>query len=167
MSDIPDNDKEYVLGFCFEGPEVRNRFVVLIEKQRPDWQQDRFNGVGGHTKVGESPIDAMTREFREETGVVTLPDQWLKFATMSFQNGTAVHCFAMADTTAVASVYSQPGGEPIHVLGREFARTHARCLDNIRWLMEMGLAKLDRPKSPVVTIQYPFHDRVSQIIATH
>lgn len=57
--------KTYVLGFCFN-PSLDK--VVLIRKNRPDWQLGKLNGVGGHVKPGETTQAAMTREFREETG---------------------------------------------------------------------------------------------------
>lgn len=58
--------KHYVLGFAFDS---RNR-VVLIHKERPDWQRGKWNGVGGHINEGELPYSAMVREFKEETGVL-------------------------------------------------------------------------------------------------
>lgn len=85
---------KYVLGFAFTESK---QMVVLIEKQKPEWQKGKFNGVGG--KVEESdpdPMYAMTREFQEETGV--LIHTWDHFADMVFENdimggGAIVHCF--------------------------------------------------------------------------
>lgn len=54
---------EYVVGFlCSSGS------VVLIRKQRPAWQFGRLNGIGGHIELNETPLAAMQREFKEETG---------------------------------------------------------------------------------------------------
>lgn len=55
-----------VCGFLFSHDTER---VVLIRKNRPDWQKGRFNGVGGKVEEGEYALDAMRREFEEETGV--------------------------------------------------------------------------------------------------
>lgn len=41
--------------------------VALIRKRRPTWQEGRLNGPGGHDVPGESPFDAMVRNFKEET----------------------------------------------------------------------------------------------------
>lgn len=67
---------EYVLGFAFMGDEV-----VLIEKQRPDWQRGFLNGVGGKVEAFDPYAqEAMTREFLEETGVKTTPQDWVYYA---------------------------------------------------------------------------------------
>ncbi len=56
----------YVAGFLFEPYMER---VVLIQKEKPTWQKGRLNGVGGKMELGETPLQAMQREFREETGL--------------------------------------------------------------------------------------------------
>lgn len=71
--------KRYVLGFAFDTYGER---VVLIEKQKPTWQAGKHNGVGGKIEEGETPIDAMVREFREETGVSTLERNWRQLGFM-------------------------------------------------------------------------------------
>ncbi len=42
--------KTMVAGFLFD--ESRER-VVLIKKQKPEWQSGRLNGVGGKIEPGE------------------------------------------------------------------------------------------------------------------
>jgi 8-oxo-dGTP diphosphatase len=55
--------QSYVLGFCFSRD---HRKVVLIAKTKPPWQAGRLNGVGGRVETGETPAQAVAREFREE-----------------------------------------------------------------------------------------------------
>lgn len=51
--------------------------IVLIAKMRPAWQIGMFNGVGGKMDKGnETPTQAMSREFLEETGLLIPEDQW-------------------------------------------------------------------------------------------
>lgn len=57
--------KEYVVGFLFSKYE----HVILIKKQKPEWQKGKWNGVGGKIEAGESPLAAMIREFKEETDI--------------------------------------------------------------------------------------------------
>lgn len=65
--------KKYVLGFAFD---EYNDHVVLIKKNRPEWQAGKYNGVGGKVEVGELHSEAMVREFHEETGILTEYKDW-------------------------------------------------------------------------------------------
>jgi 8-oxo-dGTP diphosphatase len=79
---------EYVLGFAFDS----NEEVVLIRKNKPDWQRGLLNGVGGKIEENESSYAAMVREFHEETGVRL--HGWDNFARMEFREVNVVHCYA-------------------------------------------------------------------------
>jgi len=58
--------EKYACGFMFNQERTH---VALINKLRPSWQYNKLNGVGGHIEDGESPEEAMSREFMEEAGV--------------------------------------------------------------------------------------------------
>lgn len=56
----------YVVGFAFD----KNREnVLLMRKNRPDWQKGYLNGLGGHVENNEYPLYAMNREAYEEAGI--------------------------------------------------------------------------------------------------
>lgn len=62
---------EYVCGFLFSPSLGR---VCLIHKRRgPSSVIGRWNGVGGKIEKHEQPLQAMSREFQEETGVYLSP----------------------------------------------------------------------------------------------
>ena len=61
-------------GFLFT---PSGREVLLVQKNRPEWQAGNWNGVGGRAEPGETVDDCMRREFREETGLTT---DWQEFA---------------------------------------------------------------------------------------
>ena len=63
---------QYCLGFGYY-----NDCVVLIKKERPKWQKGFLNGVGGKLEKNETALEAMIREFFEETGQMTTADQWI------------------------------------------------------------------------------------------
>ncbi len=67
----------YVAGFLFS--KDRNS-VLLIRKRRPAWMLNQLNGIGGKIEDGESSLDAMIREFKEETGL-TITD-WSPTVTL-------------------------------------------------------------------------------------
>lgn len=56
---------EYVVTFLFNHDYTK---VWLIEKQKPEWQKGRLNGIGGKIENGETPVDAAFRELQEEAG---------------------------------------------------------------------------------------------------
>lgn len=66
----------YCLGFIFDANRDIN---LMIEKNRPKWQEGLHNGIGGKVENGENPIDAMVRECKEETGL-EIPDEKWKYA---------------------------------------------------------------------------------------
>jgi len=82
---------EYVVGFMFS---ERLQTVLLIRKTKPAWQAGKLNGVGGKIEAGELAIDAMIREFEEETGLRYR--SWLPFHRERFRSGAVVHFFAAA-----------------------------------------------------------------------
>ncbi len=57
---------KYVVGFMFNEKETD---VLLILKNKPAWQLNKFNGIGGKIEKDETPYGAMVREFKEETGL--------------------------------------------------------------------------------------------------
>lgn len=73
--------KRYVVGLMFN--EDRS-MVLLIKKNRPEWQNKKLNGVGGEVGLEERLVEAMRREFSEETGVLTEEKDWRYFARKCF-----------------------------------------------------------------------------------
>jgi len=65
--------KYYVVGF----PISLNNQVLLIKKNRPEWQKGRYNGIGGHIEKGETPLQCIIRECKEETGLITFEQDWI------------------------------------------------------------------------------------------
>lgn len=57
--------KDLVVGLIFDN---KNR-VLLINKLRPEFQKGKLNGVGGKVEDGESHLNAIIRETKEETNL--------------------------------------------------------------------------------------------------
>lgn len=95
----------YVLGFAFGKPFGAHgeRDVLLIKKVRPDWQAGKLNGIGGHVESGELLLDAMVREFEEETGIPTEKREWQMFAELT-GDGWACFVFRAFDLPVIAAM---------------------------------------------------------------
>ena len=66
--------QKYVLGYAFS--EDRS-IVSLVEKLKgPLCNLNKWNGIGGKVETCEEYIDAMVREFHEETGILIGKDDW-------------------------------------------------------------------------------------------
>ncbi len=134
---------EYVNGFMIC---ERTRSVLFIQKNRPDFQKGKWNGIGGKVEPGEQLIDAMVREFREESGIETTGEWWTSCIHL-VQPRYRVHfyrCFvdafpAYRTTTDevvrvwdIDAVYDPVRGHEGEVVGY-------RCptLENMRWIFAM------------------------------
>lgn len=125
--------KSYVLGFFFD---AKATCVLLIRKQRPEWQAGKLNGIGGKIEKDETPHNAMVRECQEETGLSTSAKQWHAFAKILFgASGEEVACFYTSDNL-VASAHQTTDEELIHVsLGKPCGLP---LVHNVGWLVEDG-----------------------------
>jgi 8-oxo-dGTP diphosphatase len=130
MKDQSVDVQHMVVGFCFN---VEETVVVLIEKNRPAWQKDRLNGVGGKVEPGETPYEAMKREFREETGVEL--DGWDHFGDMQGA-GWTVALFRLS-TQMVEAVESKTD-EKIKVVDI-CEIPDLPVLSNLRWMVPLAL----------------------------
>jgi 8-oxo-dGTP diphosphatase len=89
---LPLGRTRYVAGFLIAPDDDR---VLLIRKTHPEWQAGKLNGIGGKIDPGESPLEAMVREFKEEAGLVITG--WQHFLTLNANPNGRVYffrCFA-------------------------------------------------------------------------
>lgn len=121
-----------VLGFYFA---KNSSTVLLVKKARPDWQKGKLNGIGGHIEDGESPEQAMIREFREETG--TEVRDWAKVTILS-GNDWMAHVFrSFGNVMEVQGTEDEPVGyftiNDVANMGMD------KILHNLKWLIPLCL----------------------------
>lgn len=122
----------YCLGFIFTDDTSQ---VVLIRKNKPSWQAGLLNGIGGSIEAGESAIQAMTREAKEEAGVVVKEDLWHHFATMKGGN-FEVSCFKVINSELFSCCVTRTS-EKIEQTSVVLVDM-AECVSNVLWLIEMA-----------------------------
>lgn len=130
-------------------------FVVLIHKDRPGlpWH-DKLMGISGKVEEGETPHQAMIREFKEETAVTLFENDWHQFSILRGTNFDrdregdvnspfAVHSFyhvdALGDDLFRAALTVER--EPIVKLAVDVALTNPELLyPNVTWLLPMAIS---------------------------
>lgn len=117
---------EYVVGFLFD----TNGHVVLIEKNRPEWQAGKMNGIGGKIEPGETPLPAIIREFKEETGVDF--KDWKHFATL---HGNSAKIYAFYGYADKDTFYSCKTMEDEQVGFARADRIPDNAVPNLHWLI--------------------------------
>ena len=122
--------KSYVVGFMFDSSKQK---VVLIRKNKPEWQKGKLNGVGGKIEVDETPIDAMIREYKEETGVIR--NGWDNFLIAAYDDCIVYFfkafdswCYEHSDTTEEEQI------EKVSAIN-----IPDDVIDNLQWIIRLAL----------------------------
>jgi len=135
--------KKYVTGFLFSKDSSH---IVLINKINPQWQRGLFNGIGGKIEINESSIDAMVREFVEETGVTTQQADWTCYAKVVRPNCYDVDVyFAHSDLAFTAKTIEQ---EQVHII--KLIDLPNNVIPNLRWLIPLALDQQADFSTPVL-----------------
>ena len=121
---------EYVAGFLFAAGGSR---VALVRKARPEWQAGKLNAIGGHIEPGETPHEAMVREFEEETRVRV--EEWDHVATLRGE-GFAVW-FYRAECAEMPTLV---GSDDEPVSWYYPPTVEGLSMPNLRWLMPLAMA---------------------------
>ena len=121
---------EYVNGLLFS-PDYKK--IVLIRKRRPNWQENMLNGIGGRIESGETPLDAMKREFMEEAGIEI--NNWHNFSKME-GNEWVVYMY-LAKSEDYIKTFSKTDEEvEIHYV---FDIANLDLIPNLKWLKPMSI----------------------------
>ncbi len=151
--------QQYVVGFLFDD---HAKTVLLIEKQRPEWQKGKLNGVGGKIEGEESPRMAMTREFEEETGVEQA--NWQHFASLGDAESLRfrVYFYFALNTRAISEAVSTTD-EKLVLVDLEKLSSE-RTVPNLQWLIPMAINMRSQPKIEAFNILEVYRDRYATIL---
>ena len=127
--------KHFAIGFVFNEAEDA---VLLIKKRKPKWQAGHWNGVGGKIEEGETPLKAINREFREETGVVHAFEHVITFVCPS---GTVFVFKAISEHEEI--MFEQLEIEQLKVW-RLVLLPH-NMMANLKWIIPVCLSSIQFP----------------------
>ena len=124
----------YVLGFAFDSARMR---VALIEKNRPDWQLGKLNGIGGHIEQFDTtPFDAMQREFSEEAGLNI--STWVHHVTMRCPDWVVYVFYAHN-----VGLHALRESTDERLVNYDVENLPPNVLPNLRWLIPLALMRHD------------------------
>lgn len=163
----------FVCGFMFNS---RTEQVLLIEKKRPKWQAGLLNGVGGKLEPAtesnpntaglthfdrafENPVEAMVREFREETRIETKTRDWDEILQLRVNYINDVYFFRTYTNDYFHDIISNcppPTDEKMYIFDLKDLITKQRTLvKSLTWILPMCLDKNLGPHyREVPTINY-------------
>lgn len=129
--------EKYSLGFAFN-KEMDH--VALIYKNRPEWQKDKFNGIGGHKEENETFLQCMIREFEEETGY--RKSGWNNFLSMVFPEAI-VECYFTI--LPLENLRTQTDERIYRILVSDIIKGEIKCIPNLKWIIPMILSFKEEP----------------------
>jgi 8-oxo-dGTP diphosphatase len=148
--DIPEQRSatmNYVAGFLID---PFNR-LLLVEKQKPDWQAGRLNGIGGKIEFAEEPMDAMIREWREETGDDFT--DWYEFCKLDASDHAVVHFFkgrtVVPHHARLIKQDKNDVGERLLCIDTDMVHRH-RTIPNLLWLIPLAFCDAYEPVAMVI-----------------
>lgn len=124
---------QYCIGFAYYNTSSTK--VILIEKQKPEWQKGLLNGVGGKIEDGETPLFAMQREFKEETDLTV--NDWEEYCTLTFSD-CILHVFRANITLLESLKIKQTTIEkPFEIFVNDLYKIPH--VSNLSWLIPLAL----------------------------
>ena len=122
----------FVVGFAMD---TDKKHVVLLQKQKA-WCKGLLNGPGGSIEEGECPLDAMRREFFEETGLQIR--NWEFFCQLQEPNAVVEFFRAEIPFLLLRSVKTTTE-EPVCIVDcDELNNYDTPVMPNLPWLVAMA-----------------------------
>jgi 8-oxo-dGTP diphosphatase len=139
--------KKFTLGFVFT-PGFEK--VLLVHKEKPEWQKGLMNGVGGKYEPGESAEECVSREVLEESGLEIAAELWRYVGKMK----TETWC-----VDVLTAVWDGDPAEARKCDYEEVEWVSVKCLSektlsNIPWLVAMCQDALENDLFEDFTVKY-------------
>lgn len=127
--------KKYTVGFIFN-PALDK--VLLIQKERPDWQKGKLNGIGGKIEPNEKSVECMAREVKEESGLITHERDWVYLGDMRHAEWL-VDVYSLIYRGNLSDAVTTSDEKVSWFEVRDLPRN---TLSNLSWLIHLSLDKI-------------------------
>jgi len=127
---------QYTPGFIFDSDLNK---VLLVHKQKPDWQKGKINGIGGKYEGSETPEECIARETHEESTLDIRKELWVYVGTMHQTVG---------DVGILAAKYTGSANDAVKndhedIEWFDVSYLPSNVISNLRWLVPLSLEKLE------------------------
>lgn len=122
--------KQYVVGLGFDSS--RELVALVLKQTGPACVIGNWNGVGGKIEANESPLEAMVREFYEETGADVPENEWEEFAVLHADNYDLYFFVAATDRVLAAKTVEK---EEVRLWKCSEVLGEPRLMHNMRWMI--------------------------------
>lgn len=133
--------QEYVAGFLFEKYHDLGTNVALIKKKHgPSVMINKLNAIGGKLENDETPIMAMIREFKEETGADVTA--WIHYCTLTGPDFKVYFFKAFFNITTDYGIdLNTITDEEVdwYSVERLFKPFSSEIMPNLKWLIPLAL----------------------------
>lgn len=136
------------LGFIYT-PDFSK--VLLITKQKPVFHKDKINGLGGKCETGESSLDCIVREVKEEADILIESKHWIQIGSIHWTEWH-VEVFAAIYTGIISNIKSLTECE---VAWYDTKKLPKNIISNLSWLVPLGIDVLTEKTAPTIEIEYP------------
>lgn len=130
-----NSTRSLVVGLAFN--ESYEDIVFLLKNSSIEEIDGRLNGPGGKVEPGETPIEAVVREFYEETGVVIPQDEWYLFLTykgIDDEGGPYTIYFFYASTDLIYEAQTTTD-EEVDIYNAYETVTSLNVVPNLTWMI--------------------------------
>lgn len=139
--------KKYTLGFVFN---KNLDHVLLMHKNRPDWQAGKINGLGGKLEEGEDGVSCIQREVKEESGLDIEKDNWV-YAGVLYSESFHMEVLC---STHEGNMEDAKTLEDEEIEWFQIESLPKNTIDNLYWLVHITLDKIKNNKVETFNVRY-------------
>lgn len=137
---------EYVLVLPIQWRGEFSDNIIFVLKDKPSWQKNRLNLIGGKVEPGETPEQAAVRELKEETGFTVVSDCFAEWGCPQIcgkivGSDHIVHCVNCYINEPMGTMPTPREGETEELYWHQFWRVNhdPRLLPNLKMIIPMML----------------------------
>lgn len=121
----------HVLGFAFV-----DGLLLVKRAHKPEHLRGYLNGLGGKIEPGETTVEAMVREFREESGALTKVEDWRLLGVMHCDGAHIALLHCTSEYIKVSQLRPSLEGD-IYLVSPSELQRNLNVVPNLRWLVPL------------------------------